>query len=94
VVDLSWPALDMFDEDYEIEVAIEAIDSKSRVVGWVGSGQTVNPATQGVRLRPGLVVPVGLRMEDGFSGTFTVRASDPATQAIITELTLKTAYLE
>lgn len=94
VVDLSWPVLNMFDEDYEIEVAIEAVDSKGRVVGWVGSGQTVNPATQGVRIKPGLVVPVGLRMEDDFSGTFSVRASDPTTQAIITEITLKTAYLE
>ena len=36
----------MFDEDYEIEVAIEGIDSKGKVVGSVGSGRTVNPATQ------------------------------------------------
>ena len=84
----------MFDEDYEIEVAIEGIDSKGKVVGSVGSGQTVNPATQGVRIRPGQAISVGLRMEDEFSGTFTIRAFDPTTQAIIAELTLKTAYLQ
>ena len=33
-------------------------------------------------------------MEDEFSGTFTVRALDPTTQAILAELTLKTAYLQ
>jgi hypothetical protein len=94
VLDLSWPSLSMFDEDYEIEVAIEGIDSKGKVVGSVGSGQTVNPATQGVRIRPGQAISVGLRMEDEFSGTFTIRAFDPTTQAIIAELTLKTAYLQ
>jgi hypothetical protein len=94
VVDISWPLLDMFDQDYEIEISLEAIDSKGRVVGSVGSGTTVNLATQGVRIRPGLAISVGLRMDDDFSGTFTVRALDPATQATISDLILKTAYIE
>ena len=94
VIDLSWPVLNMFDEDYEIEIGVEAVDSKGRVVGSVGSGQTVNPATQGVRIQPGQAISVGLRMDDDFSGTFTVRALDPTTQAVIDDLTLKTAYLE
>jgi len=54
----------------------------------------VNPATNGVRIRPGQVVSVSLRMEDSFSGQFTVRALDPNTQAMLADLTLKTAYLE
>ena len=94
VIDISWPGLDMFDEDYEIEVAIEVVDSKGRTVGCVGTGQTVNPATQGVRIRPGAVTSIGLRMEDDFSGSFTVRALDPTSQAMIADLTLKTAYIE
>lgn len=94
VLDLAWSQVDAFADEQEIEVTIEAIDSKGNVVGLVGSGQTVNPATQGVRIRPGLIVNVGLRMEDSFSGSFTVRALDPATQAIIADLHLKTAYLE
>jgi hypothetical protein len=94
VLDLAWSQVDAFADEQEIEVAIEAVDSKGNIVGLVGSGQTVNPATQGVRIRPGLIVNVGLRMEDNFSGTFTVRALDPATQAIIADITLKTAYLE
>lgn len=94
VIDIAWPALDMFDQDYEIDISLEAIDSKGNVVGSVGSGPTVNLATQGVRIRPGLAISVGLRMDDDFSGTFTVRALDPATQATISELALKTAYIE
>jgi hypothetical protein len=94
VFDLSWSQIDAFADEQEIEVAVEAVDSKGNIVGLVGSGQTINPATQGVRIRPGLIVNVGLRMEDNFSGSFTVRVLDSATQAIITELTLKTAHLE
>jgi PglZ domain len=94
VIDISWPGLDMYDQDYEIELSLEVIDPKGNQVGVVGSGQTVNLATQGVRIRPGLAISVGLRMDDDFSGTFTVRALDPATQATISELTLKTAYIE
>jgi len=55
VLDLAWPSLNLFGDDYDIEVAVEAVDSKGNVVGWVGSGQTVNPATQGVRIRPSQV---------------------------------------
>ena len=94
VLDLAWSQVDAFAEEQEIEVAVEAVDAKGHVVGLVGSGQTINPATQGVRIKPGQIVNVGLRMEDNFSGAFTVRALDPATQAIIADLTLKTAYLE
>jgi hypothetical protein len=94
VVDVGWSQMEAFAEEHEIEVAIEAVDSKGNTIGWVSSGQTVNPATQGVRIRPGQFVGVGLRMEEQFSGNFTVRAMDPATQATIAELKLKTAYLE
>ncbi len=94
VMDISWPSLDMYDQDYEIEITVEVTDSKGNVVGTVGSGPTVNLATHGVRIRPGQAISVGLRMEDNFSGTFTVRALDPATQVIISDLSLKTAYIE
>ena len=94
VVDISWSQMEAFAEEHEIEIALEAVDAKGNAIGWVGAGQTVNPATQGVRIRPGQVVGVGLRMEDEFSGNFTVRALDPATQALVAQLTLKTAYFE
>ena len=75
-----------------MEIAIDAVDAKGKTVGEVGTGPTVNAATQGVRIRPGQVVSVGLRMDDEFAGAFTVRAIDPTTQALLAELKLKTDY--
>jgi len=94
VVDLSWPEGSLFAEDNETEVAIEAIDSKGEIVGWVGAGQSVNAATGGVAIRPGAAIAVGLRMDDGFSGNFVVRAFTPTTNVKLADLSLKTAYLE
>lgn len=90
VLDLSWSELAL--DEQEIEIAIEALDSKGTVVGCISSGTTVNLATQGVRIRAGQAVSVSLRMDDHFNGTFTVRAHDPATQALIAEIKLKTDY--
>jgi hypothetical protein len=94
VVDLSWPEGSLFAEDNETEVAIEAVDSKGVIVGWVGAGQSVNAATGGVAIRPGAAIAVGLRMDDGFSGNFVVRAFTPTTNVTLADLSLKTAYLE
>jgi hypothetical protein len=75
-----------------MEIVIEAFDSNGKVVGSVSTGTTVNQATNGVRLRAGQAVPFCLRMDDDFKGSFTVRASDPATQILVAELKLKTDY--
>lgn len=92
VIDIAWPEGSLFMDEEDIEISMEAFDSKGRSVGWVGSGQTVNPATQGVRIRPGQVVSASLRMEDNFAGAFAVRVTDPANQVLIAELKLKTDY--
>lgn len=94
VLDLSWPEAQFFAEESEREVAIEAVDSSENVVGVAGTGQTVNPATGCVRIKPGSALSVGLKMEDSFSGSFKVRVLDPSSNATLAELTLKTAYLE
>ena len=94
VIDLAWPEASLFVEEGESEFMLEAVDSKGSVVGWVGAGESVNPATGGVRIRPGQAIPVGLRMEETFEGNFTVRALDPVTNLTLGELSLKTAYLE
>jgi hypothetical protein len=44
-----------------------------------------------VRIRPGDKFGVGLRIKDQFTGNFTVRALDPATQTVITQVALQTA---
>lgn len=94
VIDLSWPEADLFSEESEQEVAVEAIDSDGNIVGVAGTGQAVNPATGCVRIKPGSALSVGLKMEDDFSGGFTVRVLDPTTNALLADLPLKTAYLQ
>jgi len=93
VVDLAWPQGSLISEENEIEVTMEAVDSKGKIVGWVGAGQSVNPATGGVRIQPGAALAVGLSMEADFSGNFTVRVLD-STNVLLAELKLKTGYLE
>ncbi len=94
VLDLAWPQANLFAQDNEIEVAIEVVDAKGVVVGSVGSGQTVNPATGCVRIKAGTAISFGLRMEDEFSGNFTVRVLDPSTNLQHQSINLKTGYLE
>lgn len=93
-VDLSWPDSNLFAEECETEVAIEAVNSKGVVVGWVGAGSSVNAATGGIAIRIGTAIAVGLRMDDGFSGNFVVRVYSPSTNVTLADLNLKTAYLE
>ena len=94
VVDLSWPQDELFSAEAGIEVAVEATDSKGNIVGWVGAGQSINPATGGVQIKPGSALAVGLKMAEDFSGNFTVRVLDPETNVLLAELRLKTGYLE
>jgi len=94
VVDLTWPEGELFADEREIEVAIDVTDNKGNTIGWVGSCQSVNAATGGVRIKPGAALAVGLRMETDFSGNFTVRVLDSTTNLLLAELKLKTGYLE
>lgn len=94
VIDLAWPEADLFAEESEREVVVEAVDTKDKIVGTATSGETVNPATGGVRIQPGAAISVGLTMNDDFSGKFTVRVLDANTNVTLAELPLKTAYLE
>ena len=95
VLDLAWPAYPShFQVENEIEVAVEVVDAKGAAVGYVGSGQTVNPATGCVGIKSGSAISFGLRMEDNFSGNFTVRILDPSTNLLHVSLNLKTGYLE
>jgi len=94
VVDLSWPEAELFAEESETEVGIEAVDSKGESVGRLGASPAANDATGAVRIRPGAAVSVGLKMDDSYSGAFTVRVFDLKTHAILADLKLKTAYLE
>jgi hypothetical protein len=93
VVDLTWPQGDFFNDEVEIELLMEIVDSKEKSVGTVGSSPFVNPATGGVRIKSGSALSIGIKMDDEFSGNFTLRVLDQ-TNATLAELKLKTGYLE
>jgi hypothetical protein len=94
VVDLTWPQGGLFVDEREIDVALDAVNTKGEMVGQVGSGQTVNSAIGIVRIKPGAALAIGLRMDEEFSGNFTVRVLDPTTNLLLASLNLKTGYLE
>lgn len=94
VLDLAWPEGDLFADEVEREVSIEAVDSKGNIVGVVSTGQALNPATGFVRIKPGSAIAVALKMEDDFSGMFTVQVLDPTSNVQLADLKLKTAYME
>ena len=81
-------------DESETEVGIEAVDSKGESVGRLGASPAANDATGAVRIRPGAAVSVGLKMDESYSGAFTVRVFDLKTHAILADLKLRTDYLE
>ncbi len=93
VVDLTWPQGDFFNDEVEIELLMEIVDSKEKSVGTVGSSPFVNPATGGVRIKSGSALSIGIKMDDEFSGNFTLRVLDQ-TNVMLAELKLKTGYME
>ena len=93
VLDLARLA-ELFPETNDREFSIEAFDTSGNLVGAAAGGQTVNPATGCVRIKSGEVIPVILKMDDEFTGSFKVRVLDPSTGVQFAELSLKTEYFE
>lgn len=90
MIEVTIRQIELFEE--EIEFQLEAWDKK-KLVGEVGTGNHVNPATNLVRIRPGESIKVPLKMDDDFHGSFEVRAGDPVTGVIYKTLKLKTNYV-
>jgi hypothetical protein len=87
-------AAELFPEMIDREFSIEAFDASGTLVGSAAGGQTVNPATGCVRIKPGEAIAVSLKMNDDFAGAFKVRVLDPSTGAQYAEISLRTDYLE
>lgn len=88
-----------FDEQWAAEppVQVQLLVYKSGATEEVGKlvvGERVDPATRLVSLREGEVIKVPVRLDEDFSGSFTVKALDAITQAGLGELTLKTRFVE
>ncbi|MGI3187089.1 PglZ domain-containing protein [Nioella aestuarii] len=92
VVEVSASSDDMFTQDKDIEVLLEAQTGQGDVVGEPRPGGDVNPATRTITLRPGESKQITIRMESEFEGKFKLRALDPVTMAAYASLDLETDY--
>lgn len=92
VIDVAVGGADMFSADSAFEILLEAQDAKGNVVGEARAGGAVNAATGTLTLRAGEKVQVTLRMHLEFEGKFKVKALDPKTNEIYSQLDLATDY--
>ncbi|HEN8704795.1 TPA: PglZ domain-containing protein [Pseudomonas putida] len=92
VIDLAIEAADMFSTHSDFEILLEAHNSKSEVVGEAKAGGAVNPATGTLTLKAGEKVQVTLKMQIEFEGKFKVKALNPKTNAIYSQIELETDY--
>ena len=92
VIDVLLPLGDLFAQEKEIEILLEAQDSKGNVVGEALTGGIVNPATRTITLMPGQKQQVILKMDASFEGKFTVKALNPTNLVGYCSLNLETEY--
>ena len=92
VVSLQVQTDDMFALHSDVEILIEAHDSKGKVVGEAKAGGPVNAATGTITLKPGAPVQVAVRMNPDYEGKFKLKALNPGTLAVYATLDLETGY--
>jgi hypothetical protein len=94
VIEVSLVSDDMFTQDMNVEILLEAQDGKGNVVGEPRPGGEVNPTTRTVTLTPNRRKQIALRMDEAFRGKFKVVALNPTTLAAYSILALETDYTE
>lgn len=92
VIDVMVESADMFSVGSSYEILLEAHDRKGNVVGEAKAGGAVNPATGTLTLQAGDKQKVTLKMAMEFEGKFKVKALDPKTHAIHSQIDLETDY--
>ena len=85
--------MEMFVQENEIELLLEAHDKNNNVVGEAKAGGIVNPATGTITIKAGERLKVTLKMQEEYHGKFAVKAMNPSTLAIFDKLDLKTDYV-
>ncbi len=92
VVNVMVESGDMFSQDADFEILLEAHDKKGGVVGEAKRGDPVDPATGTLTLKPGQQEQVTIRMDMEFEGKFTLKALNPVTMAAYAAIDLETDY--
>jgi PglZ domain len=94
VIEVALISEDIFTQGMNLEVLLEAQDSKGKVVGEPRPGGAVDPATRTVALTPGKRIQIAMRMDEEFRGKFAIKVLNPKTLAAYKSLALETDYTE
>jgi hypothetical protein len=92
VVNVMVESTDMFAQETDIEILIEAHDNKDAVIGEAKRGDLVDPASGTLTMKPGQQNQVTVRMDLEFEGKFTLKALNPVTMAAYSVVELETDY--
>ena len=92
-VELVSKQIEMFPQQVDFELLLEAHDKKGNVVGEAKAGGPVNPATGTITMKPGERIQVTLKMLLEFEGKFTVKAMNPKNFALYCKYDLETDYV-
>lgn len=92
VVEIELFTDDLFSQEEDVEILLEAQDEKGAVIGEPRPGGDVNPASRTITLPPRARKQIALRMDPDFEGKFTVKALNPTTLASYSSISLETDY--
>ena len=92
VVSILVESTDMFAQETDVEILIEAHDKKGAVIGEAKRGDPIDPATGTLTMKPGQQNQVTVRMDLEFEGKFTLKALNPVTMAAYSAVELETDY--
>jgi len=92
VIEVSASSQSLFSVDKNYEVLLEAHNKKGEIVGEAKRGGVVDASTGTLSLLAGERVQVTLKMDMNFEGEFIVKAFNPTTMAVYSQLKLDTNY--
>lgn len=93
VVDIHAHSPDMFSLNKEFEVLVEAHDNKGNVVGEAKHGGNVNPATGTILIKAKDKIKLTIKMDMDFEGKFKLKAFNPTTMKIYSQIDMQTDYM-
>ncbi|MBK5968356.1 MULTISPECIES: PglZ domain-containing protein [Thiorhodovibrio] len=92
VFEVAVESQDLFSQEGEFEILLEAQDKKGNVVGEAKPGGLVDPASGTITLKPGDQAKITLKMSLEYEGKIKVLALNPNTMGIFAQLELETDY--
>jgi hypothetical protein len=90
-VEISLPSSDLFGPAH-VSFVLDGFDSTGKKVAQSASGPMTDPATGMVQILRGQSIKVPIRIEENFSGSFELHATDPGTGEIFAILKLATDF--